>query len=239
MTEIDILAFAPHPDDAEIYCAGTLALAKRNGKTIGIIDLTRGELSSRGTLSTRALETEAASKILQLDVRENLDIPDGGIENTAEHRRRIIECIRRNRPRTVLIPYHLDRHPDHVHASILVRESLFYAGLPKISAANGSDELEAHRPLKAFYYMLAHTFEPTFILDVSDTFDIRIAAAKAFTTQFNSTVSLHGPVTFVSRPDFIEFVTARARQLGFAIGATYGEGFIPHAPFSVSIDQLF
>lgn len=222
---IDALAFSPHPDDVELYCSGTLARMKREGTSIGIIDITRGELSSRGTLETREKETQRASEILQLDVRENLGIPDGNIEINPTNRNRVIEVLRRLKPTTVFLPYHEDRHPDHEHASRLVREAIFYSGLNKIIIDSDTGELRPYRPKKYFYYMLASSFIPSFVVDVTETFATRLETIKAYSTQFNSPSSSDSPHTFVSSPEFMEFIVARARQLGFSIGAMYGEGF--------------
>ncbi|NOY05705.1 MAG: bacillithiol biosynthesis deacetylase BshB1, partial [Chlorobi bacterium] len=223
---IDVIAFAPHPDDAELYCAGTLALLKKEGKSIGIADITRGELSTRGSLVTRETEVREASRILDLDLRLNLDIPDGNIENSLENRTRVVAVIRRYRPRLVLLPYYVDRHPDHVHASALVQESLFYSGLEKFADKNFGTP---YRPLRALYYMLAEDFSPQFIIDVSETFDKRLEAIRAYRSQFSTpghedNVDIE-PETYVSRPDFVESIIARARRLGFLAGGKYGEGF--------------
>lgn len=222
---VDILAFAPHPDDVELHCSGTLVKLKQEGYSIGIIDLTRGELSSRGTVETRAKEIELASKILNIDVRENIALPDGGIQNDSESRLKIISILRKYRPRTIFIPYHTDRHPDHENGSKLVRDAVFNSGLIKIKLAPPFDMLEPYCPKKNFYYMISHTFEPTFIIDISETFKTRLEAIAAYSTQFNSLNPQDGPQTYISSQDFMQFIIARAQQLGFSIGAKYGEGF--------------
>ena len=232
---IDVLAFAPHPDDAELYCAGTLALMKREGKTIGIVDITRGELSTRGSRETRETEIQKASRILDLDLRLNLDIPDGNIERSLENRKRVVAVIRRYRPRLVLLPYPVDRHPDHEHASALLRECLFYSGLKKFADDDSDTPLTPYRPLRALYYMLAEDFSPQFIVDVSATFDKRLEAIRAYNSQFtmpgDENVVNTEPATYVSRPEFIESIIARARRLGFLAGGKYGEGFRAVVPF--------
>lgn len=225
---LDILAFAPHPDDAELYCGGTLLLLKRAGHRTGIVDLTHGELSTRGDPATRARETAEATRILQLDHRGSLGIPDGDIANTAENRLAIVREIRLLRPRAVLLPYPRDRHPDHEHASVLVREALFVAGLRRIETteADGTPQ-EAYRPALAYYYMLAHDFEPSFVVDVSAVQEEKLAAIHAYGTQFSVQDPGDQPATYVSRPAFLESLIGRSRRLGFHIDAEYGEGFIP------------
>ena len=236
---IDVLAFAPHPDDVELYCAATLVKLKQQGYTTAIIDLTRGEMSSRGTPESRERETLAASHILKLDHRENLSIPDNGIQNDDVNRRKVIEILRRLRPNTVLIPYFIDRHPDHEHASALIKEAIFYSGLSKIEMHDANNvPLPAYRPKKSFYYMLERTFEPSFIVDVTETFEQRLEAIRTFATQFNSTNEQDGPKTFISSPDFFEFIIARARSLGFSIGVRYGEGFLSMTPTEMPIQGL-
>ena len=223
---LDILAFAPHPDDAELYCGGTLLQHKRAGHRTGVIDLTRGELSSRGTPATRAEETAAATQLLGLDVRENLGFPDGDIVNTMAHRLAVVRAIRRWRPTVVLLPWPRDRHPDHEHTSVLVREALFAAGLPRIqtSAEDGAVQV-AYRPARAYYYMLTEDFTPDFIIDISAVFDEKLAAIRAYRTQFHTGEQIAGPQTYISTPEFLQSLIGRSQRLGFHIGARYGEGF--------------
>lgn len=225
---IDILAFAPHPDDAELYCGGTLLLLTRAGRRTGIVDLTRGELSTRGDLDTRAQETAEATRILDLDYRGNCGIPDGGIANTPENRLTVVREIRRLRPRAVLVPYHRDRHPDHENASVLVREAIFAAGLRKIeTTGDDGHPQEAWRPPLAYYYMMAYEFDPSFVVDVSAVQDEKLAAIRAYGTQFAVRDPGAEPQTYISRPEFLESLIGRSRRLGFHVNAEYGEGFIP------------
>ncbi len=231
---IDVLAFAPHPDDVELYCSGTLARFKKEGFKIGIVDITRGELSSRGTIRTRQKEIEKASKILHVDVRENLEMNDGNIECDTVSRMKIIDVLRRLRPKTVFIPYHKDRHPDHERASKLIRESIFYSGLSKIDLP----QYQPYRPQKVFYYMLTYSFKPSFIVDISDTFDVRLRAINAYSTQFNSPNDNDGPQTYVSTEQFMQFIIARAQHLGFQIGTKYGEGFKALEPVNMPTNGL-
>ncbi|MBE0643290.1 MAG: bacillithiol biosynthesis deacetylase BshB1 [Bacteroidetes bacterium] len=228
---LDMLAFSPHPDDAELYCAGTLLLLKRDGKRVGITDLTHGELSTRGTPESRAQETTEATRILGLDYRGNLGIPDGDVANTPENRLAIVREIRRWRPHTVLLPWHTDRHPDHEHASILVREALFASGLRRVESFDEEGKRqEEYRPARAYYYMLSEDFTPGFIVDISDVFDTKLAAVHAYRTQFHNGASAEGPQTYISTPEFLESLIGRAQRLGFHVGGKYGEGFIALQP---------
>ena len=239
-SRIDVLAFAPHPDDAELGCAGTLLRLKQSGRTIGIVDLTQGELSTRGTEDTRKTETQNASQILGLDARVNLGIPDGNIRNTEEHRAAIITIVRDFRPQTVLLPFHRDRHPDHEHAHILIRDAVFYSGLEKIRTTHDGTQQEAFRPKNMFSYMLSFDFEPAFIIDVSDTFETKLRAIQAYRTQFHSTeADASQPETYVSSAAYLEAFIARARRLGFLIGKKYGEGFATHQVLNLAPEALF
>jgi bacillithiol biosynthesis deacetylase BshB1 len=236
---IDILAFSPHPDDAELYCAGTLLACKRAGQRIGIVDLTRGELSTRGTLASRARESAAASRILGLDARVNLGLPDGDIANSKENRLAVTRTLRALRPAAVLLPYPVDRHPDHVNASTLVREALFQSGLAKVRTRDGSTTQAPHRPARAFYYMLTHDFTPQFVIDISAEFDTKMEAVRCYATQFHTGAAQEGAQTYVSTPDFMESLIARSRRLGFHIGARYGEGFESLGVLGIPVSGLF
>lgn len=223
---LDILAFAPHPDDAELHCGGTLLLFKQDGRRTGVIDMTRGELSTRGTPATRAAETADATRLLGLDVRDNLGFPDGDIGNTAENRRAVVRAIRRWRPTIVLLPWPRDRHPDHEHTSVLVREALFAAGLPRVETQTVEGiAQEAYRPARAYYYMLTEDFPPAFIVDISAVFEQKLTAVRAYRSQFHVGGPIEGPQTYISTPEFMQSLIGRSQRLGFHIGARYGEGF--------------
>lgn len=235
---LDILAFSPHPDDAELYCSGTLLMLRRAGHRIGIADLTRGELSTRGTLETRAAETAAASRVLGLDARVNLDIPDGDIANTMENRLRVIRVLRALRPRTVLLPPAEDRHPDHRHASTLVRDACFAAGLSRIKTEVDGHAQDAHRPTLLFTYQMTWDTAAELLVDISPVFEQKLEAIRCYATQFHSDSSHEGPKTFISTPDFLEAIIARSRRLGFLIGAVHAEGLSPLQPFRAEIGGL-
>jgi N-acetylglucosamine malate deacetylase 1 len=230
MTTVDILAFAPHPDDAEIFCAGTLLTCARAGLRIGIADLTRGELSTRGDPGTRAAETDAATRILALDARLNCDLPDGFVASTPEQRLAVIRVLRALRPRTVLLPWREDRHPDHANAHTLVREAIFLSGLVKIETVHDGTPQQPHRPVRAYAYMMHTDFAPEVIVDVSGVFETKLEAIRAYGTQVHARTSGEGPRTHISSPDFLEALIARARRLGFLAGVRYGEGLQPLQP---------
>ncbi|MCZ7558416.1 MAG: bacillithiol biosynthesis deacetylase BshB1 [Bacteroidia bacterium] len=228
---VDVLAFSPHPDDAELYCSGTLLLLKDKGFRTAIADLTLGELSTRGTLESRAAETAEATRLLQLDARVNLRLPDGAIANTEEQRIEIIRVLRTLRPRTVFLPYPEDRHPDHVHASALVKDALFLSGLVKLRTQDvEGNEQTAWRPPAAYYYMLTRDFEPTIIVDVSAAQERKLAAIRAYATQFFTGAGDDGTQTYISTPEFLHGLLGRSQRLGFLVGGQYGEGFLPLQP---------
>ena len=231
MTTVDILGIAAHPDDIELSSAGTLLLAKKAGKRTGILDLTLGELSTRGTLETRAQETDVASKVLQLDARINLGLPDGNIEINQENMLKVVQVIRRLRPIILLAPYRHERHPDHEAASELAHRAAFYAGLAKIETTDESGTPQKpHRPLLVMHFMQTYTFEPKVIVDISDVFEERMKAMAAYDSQFGrgeSRRKLQGkePDTFLTQKGFYEWIEARARHFGMMIGAEFGEPF--------------
>jgi len=229
---IDILGIAAHPDDVELSCAGTMILAKKLGKRTGILDLTRGELSTRGTPTLRLKETEEASGVMGLDWRGNLDIPDGNIETSRENMLKIVQVIRMLRPSIVLTPHTHERHPDHEHASRLAKEAVFYSGLEKIRTYEGKRTLQQpYRPLLVLHFMQTYTFDPSVIIDVSSVFQDRMKAVNAYSSQFG--VSKAGkrvdaanePDTFLTQSGFYEWIEARARHYGMIIGAEFGEPF--------------
>jgi bacillithiol biosynthesis deacetylase BshB1 len=217
--KIDILAFGPHPDDVELGCGGTLYKLKNLGYSTGIIDLTEGELGSRGTVEQRYKESAQASKIMNIDYRENVKLPDGGIDPSPENRAKIIRIIRKHKPIIIFAPYLDDRHPDHVHASRLITESWFFAGVRKVMP-----ELKPHRPYRIIYYMAKYEFQPSFVIDISEEFDKKFQALKAYQSQFYNP-EWPEQQTFISSRWFIESVEFRARHFGWMAGVKYGEPF--------------
>ncbi len=241
--KIDLLGIAAHPDDVELSCAGTMLMAKRAGKRTAILDLTLGELSTRGTLETRAKETEVASKILGLDERINLGLHDGNIEVSRENMLKIVRVIRQLRPTVLLTPHKYERHPDHEAASELAHRASFYAGLAKIETISdhGTPQVP-HRPLLVMHFMQTYTFEPKLIVDISEVFEERMKAMHAYNSQFGrgesgSKIEGKEKETFLTQKGFYEWIEARARHYGMLIGAEFGEPFWTQEP--VGTKDLF
>ena len=236
--KIDILAFGSHPDDVELSCAGTLLMEKKGGKTIGVIDMTAGELGTRGTAETRKAEAAAAALILQLDVRENLGLPDGFFENTRLHQLEVIRAIRKYQPEIILCNAPSDRHPDHGRASRLLEEASFLAGLIKIETADSGQLQTAWRPKYLLHYLQDRFLQPSFVYDITPVMEQKIEAIKAYGTQFNvaDPNELH---TYISKPDFLDSIIYRAKMLGKMIGVPYAEGYISEKMIGISsLDAL-
>jgi bacillithiol biosynthesis deacetylase BshB1 len=221
---LDVLLFFPHPDDAELTMGGTIAKLVKNNLKVGIIDLTRGESGTRGNADTRQMEAEKAASILKVTIRENLRIPDGNIEVTKENELKLVSAIRKYKPKLIFAPYLNDRHPDHVNASILAKKAYFSCGLPKVKTYDSKKLQEAHRPKRLFYCMHYYEFTPSFIVDISDTFEDKMKAVSCYGSQFYKPKSKE-PETFISRRNFLSYVEARALTYGFKIGKSYGEPF--------------
>ena len=230
---LDVLALAAHPDDVELSVGGTMCLLNEQGYRTGIVDLTRGELGTRGTPETRRREAAAAAEILGVSFRRNLGLPDGEIRNTKAAQRLVVQAVRAARPPIVLLNAPEDRHPDHGDAARLGADALFAAGLAKLETT-GQDgrPQQPWRPSHVLHYMNTLEFEPTFVVDVSSVWERRLAALRAFETQFDA--SDDGPETFISTPAFWQFVEARARSFGYRIGAAYGEPLLyRHGPVGI------
>ncbi|MFN4853704.1 MAG: bacillithiol biosynthesis deacetylase BshB1 [Bacteroidota bacterium] len=217
----DILAFAAHPDDVELACSGSLIMCRRMGKTTGIIDLTQGELGTRGSTETRKLEAEKASGIMQLSHRENLGLPDGFFTHSKENMLAIVEVIRRLKPEIILCNAPEDRHPDHARASKMVLEASFYAGLQKIETPG----LDAWRPRAVHFYIQDMYLHPDFLVDISEAVEDKEKAIKAYDSQFYKP-SDKGPQTPISSAQFMDMVLSRTSALGRYIGVAHAEGFI-------------
>lgn len=231
--KLSILAFGAHPDDVELSAAGTLLKHQAAGAAIGIIDLTEGELGSRGTVDTRYAEAKAAGEILQLSVRENLQMGDGFFTHSEENLLKIVQQIRRFQPTIVFANAHSDRHPDHAKGSKLVSEACFLAGLSKISTSWDGKEQIAYRPKAVYHYIQDHYLVPDFVIDVTDFVPQKMNAIKAYKTQFwdpNSTE----PKTPISGEEFFEFLHGRMAQYGRSIGVKYAEGFTVERTLGVS-----
>lgn len=231
--QLDILAICAHPDDIELSCGGTVAKCVKFGYKVGIIDLTEGELGTRGNRLIRRQEAVAAAKVLGIHVRENLKLPDGNIELSMENRLALIKVFRKYRPRTLLIPHSHERHPDHVHAHHLAKEAWFYAGLAKIKTRLAKRTQEPWRPGHYLHFMQRYEFTPSFIVDVSDVFDIRMKAIRCFKSQFFDAQSQE-PETLLSQKSFLELIETRAKYFGQQIGAAYGEPFYSTEPIGIA-----
>jgi len=235
---LDVLIFAAHPDDAELAMGGTIAKLSNNNLKVGIIDLTRGELGTRGTSETRQREAFNAALALKVSVRENLEMPDGDIRSSKENLMRVIIEIRKFKPKIVFAPYFNDRHPDHIDASHLIKRAMFSTGLSKIKTFDKEVPQTHYRPEKIFYYMQTYTFEPSFIIDISETFDLKMKAVECYSTQFHNPKSKE-PETFISRPGFINYIKSRAEFYGFSIGKMYGEPFFCEEKIELDLINLF
>jgi len=222
--EINILAFGAHPDDVEISCSGTLLKHIAMGKTVGIVDLTQGELGTRGSAPLRLQEAEAARQLLGVSIRENLAMLDGFFEVNQENKLKVVEMIRKYRPQLVLANSIHDRHPDHGRASQLVSEACFLAGLPKVETALNGIAQEAWRPSAVYHYIQDRYIRPDVVFDVTPFMEKKIESIQAYSSQFFDPQS-DAPETPISRSDFFDFLRSRAKEFGRPIGAEYGEGF--------------
>ncbi len=224
--KLDILAIGVHPDDVELGCSGTILNEIANGKKVGIIDLTQGELGTRGSVETRYTEAAAAAAILGVSVRENLRMRDGFFANDETHQLQLIQAIRKYQPEIILGNALEDRHPDHGRAGKLIADAAFLAGLVKIGTVdeNGRPQ-ERWRPKYVLHYIQDKLHEPDLLIDISDVFERKMESVMAYGTQFFTGAGSEGPQTYISTPDFRDSVVARARMLGKRIGVKYAEGF--------------
>ncbi|MHB1276952.1 MAG: bacillithiol biosynthesis deacetylase BshB1 [Bacteroidia bacterium] len=222
--KIDLLAFAAHPDDVELTSCGTLMRHKALGYSIGIVDLTAGQLGTRGTATSRAEEAAAASKILGLDIRENLGMEDGFFVNDKAHQIRVIEAIRAYQPEVVFCNAIRDRHIDHGKGSALVSEACFLSGLAKVATSREGKKQKPWRPKAVYHYIQDRYIEPDFVVDITDFFARKKEAILAYKTQFYTGDS-DLPETPISSKDFLDFLEGRAREFGRSIGVKFAEGF--------------
>lgn len=225
--KLDILAIGVHPDDVELGCSGTLINEVKAGKKVGIIDLTQGELGTRGTVETRYEEAAAAAMIMGVHMRENLKMRDGFFKNDETHQLQLISTLRKYQPDIVIGNVLHDRHPDHGRAGRLISDSCFLSGLAKIETRDENGQIqERWRPSYVFQYIQDWYHEPDLLIDISDVFDQRMKAIQAYGTQFHTgPAGSEGPQTYISTPDFLESIIARARMFGKRIGVKYAEGF--------------
>ncbi|MGB6035053.1 MAG: bacillithiol biosynthesis deacetylase BshB1 [Cryomorphaceae bacterium] len=225
--KLDILAIAAHPDDVELSASGTIIKSIQQGKRVGILDLTKGELGTRGTAELRAKEADAAARIMGLAIRENVGLPDGFLNNVKEQQMAIIPFIRKYRPDIVLANALADRHPDHAMGAALAAKSCFLSGLKAIPTMdeNGTAQ-EAWRPRAVYHYIQDRYMHPDFVVDISAEWEKKVEAIRAFSSQFYVGKEDNEPVTPISTPDFMKFLEARAREYGRTIGVQFGEGFV-------------
>ena len=236
-----ILAFGAHPDDVELSCSGTLINEIRRGKTVAIVDLTEGELGTRGTVATRYEEAAAAASIMGVSSRENLKMKDGFFENNEAHQLAVIAAIRKYRPSIVLANAPQDRHPDHGRAAQLIEQSCFLAGLSKIITKDASGNPQPRwRPAYVFHYIQDRYIEPDFVVDISDAFETKMRSIQAYRTQFHDPENRSGePQTYISAPHFLEGITARAHLMGKKIGVAYAEGFLSAKKLGINSFDAF
>ena len=237
--KVDILAIGAHPDDVELGCGGTLLKHIAMGKSVAILDLTQGELGTRGTATIRLAEAANAAKIMGIAFRENAGFADGFFLNDKAHQIELIQYLRHYQPNVVLCNAIHDRHPDHARAAALVEDAVFLSGLPKIETKLNGSIQEAYRPVAVYHYIQALDISPIFALDVTEYFDKKIESILAYRSQFyNDTTD--EPATFISSPEFLEFVSARASHFGVPIGVKYAEAYTTKRHIGVkSLSDIF
>jgi bacillithiol biosynthesis deacetylase BshB1 len=237
MLKLDILVLAVHPDDAELGCAGTILKHIALGKKVGIVDLTRGELGTRGSAEIRDEEAAAAAKILGLAVRENLAIPDGFFENTRQYQLKVIQAIRKYQPEIIITNAYYDRHPDHKRACDLVNDSAFLSGLRKIETIEGGKVQDPWRANLLLHFIQDVYIKPDVVVDITDYWDTKIKSIYAYGSQFYNPEWTNEPQTYISTPEFFAVVEARARELGKSINVKFAEGFTSRK--ILGVDNLF
>jgi N-acetylglucosamine malate deacetylase 1 len=227
---LDVLAFGAHPDDVELMCGGTMIKLVKMGYQVGVISLTAGEFGSKGTPEIRNAEFNAASEIMGLTVHKILDIPDGGVEVNRAYQLKVINEIRLYRPSIVFAPYWKTRHPDHGNCSRLLRESAFLSGLKKIETGYG-----AFRPARVIYYMERFEFSPSFIVNISDVFEKKMEAIKAYKSQIYNPddANKEKETTYISSYSFLQSIVFRSQYWGHKIGTLYGEPFFVNEPLTI------
>lgn len=224
VTPVDVLAVGAHPDDVELGCGGTVAALAARGYSVGILDLTRGEMGTRGTPETRAEEAAEAARILGAAFRLTLDLGDGGLRTDRDAELAVLDTVRRSRPRLVLAMLPSDRHPDHVRAGRLVKDASFYAGLRALETG-----VAAWRPQQVISFFAWYVEKPTFYVDVSDVHDTKLAAIRAYRSQFYDPDAT-GPETIIAAKGFLEAMVARTRAYGAQAGVAYAEAFVSSLP---------
>jgi bacillithiol biosynthesis deacetylase BshB1 len=233
---LDLLAIAPHPDDVELHCGGLMLKMAALGYATGIVDMTRGEMGTRGTVEDRNTEAAAAAEILGLARRVNLNLPDTGIQSNPDQKRAVLEAIRTHRPELLLIPHPVARHPDHTAASHLAQDAAFLSGLSRVETGQ-----PPWRPGQIIFYFTHYAYreiQPSFIVDISEHFSRKLDAIRTYRTQFHNPLS-NEPTTYISRPEFLDELEAHNRSYGTLIGARYGEPFFIREYLSVADPVAF
>jgi len=230
-SSVDAIFFAAHADDIELACGGTIAKLVRDGKRAGIVDLTRGEMGTRGDPETRRSESLASAEILGATFREQFDFGDGGMRTGRDEEMQIIDIVRQWRPSIVFAPWPDERHPDHVRSGRLVSDASFYSGLRKIET-----KLPAHRPQAVIYYLQNYLPPLSFVMDVSEAWETKMKAVNCYKSQFFDRKSKE-PRTFIAEEKFLEMIEARGKHFGALIGARYGEAYVTKQP--PRIDDVF
>lgn len=234
--KLNLLVLAAHPDDAELGCGGTILKHISLGYKVGVVDFTRGELGTRGTADIRDKEAEESSRILGLHARENLKLADGYFQNSKEDQLKVVAAIRKYQPDIVLANARYDRHPDHGRGSDLAYDSCFLAGLPKVKTTLDGKEQSPWRPSVVYHYIQSQLIQPDLVVDITDFWDKKMEAVRAFRTQFFDPQSQE-PETYISNPGFLKLLDSRANEFGHAIGVKYGEGFTVRR--FVGVNNLF
>jgi len=239
--KLDLLAIGVHPDDVELGCSGVIINEIKRGKKVGVVDLTQGELGTRGNIESRYKESANAAMIMGVQLRENLKMRDGFFKNDEEHQLRVIQTIRKYQPDVVIGNILHDRHPDHGRAGHLISTACFLSGLAKIETKGEDGKAqEKWRPRYLLHFMQDWYHEPDILIDITDVFEQRMKAIEAYSTQFfTSGTGDNEPQTYISTPDFLESVIARARVLGKKIGVKYAEGFTSEKKIGIrNLDAL-
>ena len=234
--KLDVLAFGAHPDDVELSCSGTLLKLKEEGSKIGVVDLTMGELGTRGTLDTRKKESDASSKILNIDVRENLDLGDGWFENNQENKLKVIQAIRKYQPTIIFANAIDDRHPDHPRAAKLLNEAFFLSGLKKIETQDNGITQDIWRPKHLFHYIQYRYIKPDLVVDVTPYYETKMKAILSFKSQFYEPAKESD--TLISSKKFLDFIKGRSHEMGSSIQVEHGEGFTSAVPLQMDLKTL-
>ena len=234
--KLDVLAFGAHPDDVELSCSGTLLKLKEEGSKIGVVDLTMGELGTRGTVDTRKKESDASSKILNIDVRENLDLGDGWFENNQENKLKVIQAIRKYQPTIIFANAIDDRHPDHPRAAKLLNEAFFLSGLKKIETQDNGITQDIWRPKHLFNYIQYRYIKPDFVVDVTPYYETKMKAILSFKSQFYEPGKESD--TLISSKKFLDFIKGRSHEMGSSIQVEHGEGFTSAVPLQMDLKTL-